>query len=177
LSDVRVLSLPACDLGESPHWHAPTSTLSWVDLHAGVLHQLGGDGCREYSFATPLSAARPAPDSATGLVIVHCDRIGVVADPAADVAVRWRATVPLGAADRCIGWSPDRDEVYVVDTATSTVHSARLDDRGLPATPFETLLDLAERPGVPDGAPDAGRLLATRPGVHGIASTRDPVAE
>jgi sugar lactone lactonase YvrE len=199
MTDVRLLPAPACDLGESPHWHAPTSTLSWVDLHVGVLHQWDGIGCRTYSLGAPLSAARPDPASPKGVVVVQRDRVGVVADPAADVSVRWRATVPLGAAERCndaqlddwgrlwvgtmspqragasalwvlepdrdeptklctgltlangIGWSPDRDRVYVVDTATSTVRSARLDDRGLPSTQFEMLLDLAERPGVPDG--------------------------
>jgi sugar lactone lactonase YvrE len=50
-----------------------------------------------------------------------------------------------------IGWSPDRDRVYVVDTGTATVLSARLDVDGRPRTAFEPLLDLSDRPGAPDG--------------------------
>lgn len=50
-----------------------------------------------------------------------------------------------------IGWSPQRDRIYLVDTATRTVLSAPLDDEGRPCGEFAPLLDLGDAPGVPDG--------------------------
>jgi sugar lactone lactonase YvrE len=196
MNDMRLATTPACELGESPHWNATAETLSWVDLHVGVLHLQDAEGHRSYSLGGPLSAVRPGRD---GLIVVQGNRIGLVRDPETDRSVRHRATVPLGAADRCndaqidawgrvwvgtmsldhpeasalwvlepdaleptlvlagltlangIGWSPQHDRVYVVDTGTRVVHSARLDDLGWPCAEFEALLDLSNCPGVPDG--------------------------
>jgi len=50
-----------------------------------------------------------------------------------------------------IGWSSQRDRIYLADTATRTVLSAPLDDEGRPCGEFAPLLDLGDAPGVPDG--------------------------
>lgn len=202
------MATPPCDLGEGLQWDASNATLSWVDLHAGVLHRWDAAGVSSYPLGAPLSAALPTPE---GLLVVQGGGIGAVADPTAARPVRPRATIPLGMADRCndaqldawgrlwvgtmspgrpgsaalfvlemgadepvavckgltlangIGWSPLSDRVYVVDTATTTVLCARLDAWGWPCSEFAPLLDLSDRPGVPDGLcvdADGGLWLA-----------------
>ena len=52
----------SADLGEGPYWDAGSSTLIWVDIHAGLLHRtdpVTGD-TRTADIGAPLSAAFPA---------------------------------------------------------------------------------------------------------------------
>jgi sugar lactone lactonase YvrE len=105
MTAVTVLATPRCDLGEGPTWEPSTQTLSWVDLHAGVLHRRGPDGIVSYQFDPPLSAALPTP---TGTLLVQGARIGLLADLADATTLRPLATVPLGMAARCNDAQLDR---------------------------------------------------------------------
>ena len=196
MSRVQVVPSPRCDLGEGPNWNAETGMLTWVDIHAGVLHGRDHTGTRSRDFDAPLSAAVPGSN---GMLLVQGSRVSWISGPFAEQPPRQIATIPLGAATRCndaqldawgrlwvgtmaldnpgaaalfyiepgessptlaaegftltngIGWSPDRDRIYVVDTTSAVVRSAQLDSSGLPGGPFTTFLDLSSEAGIPDG--------------------------
>lgn len=105
---VSVLAAPRCDLGEGPIWDPTTQTLSWVDLHAGVLHRMHRRppyDCASYRFGAPLSAALPVSE---GMLLIRRERVDLVTDLADPSTVRPVATIPLGAAQRCNDAKLDR---------------------------------------------------------------------
>jgi len=79
-------------------WDPMTQTLSWVDLHAGLLHRRQADTVATYALGAPLSAALPTPE---GMLVVQGASVRLMADVAKPTAARVVTEIPLGAALRC----------------------------------------------------------------------------
>ncbi len=200
------LDTPRYVLGEGPAWHAPTGTLSWVDIDDGLVLSAPFDGerigpVRTRALGGVVGCAVPL-DSGRFLVALEA-WIGVV-DEAGALAERSRALLGTnqrfndgkidpqgrfvvgslrrqGGADgrqvllrlehdgaittldddldlaNGLGWSPDGEVLYSIDSARRVVYARRYGERVGPRSV------LVEVDGMPDGmtVDDDGNLWIT----------------
>ena len=66
--EVRRIDAPACQVGESPVWHAGEQAWYWTDIPARTVWRLDAASGRVASWATPEMVACMAPRAAGGLV-------------------------------------------------------------------------------------------------------------
>jgi sugar lactone lactonase YvrE len=61
-------SLPACDLGEGPHWHAAEKRLYWVDITRSAIHRFDLARGRHETCHTPSMVGFAVPETGDALV-------------------------------------------------------------------------------------------------------------